>query len=617
MKYLSKSIVFFILFSLCILSACEKKEIPTVETTEITEITATSAISGGDISSDGNSSVTARGVCYSTNTNPTISDNLTSNDSGIGTFTSNLSGLNVATTYFVRAYATNEEGTGYGSTVSFTTLGALSSASNLAATDITINSALLNGVVNPNNLSTTVTFEYGTTTEYGQTITATTSPLTGNSETNISASISGLSPGTTYHFRVKAVNELGTTNGSDKTFTTLGQVPTVETEKAIDTTTNSASLNGTVNSNYLLTTVTFEYGISIDYGSSVAATQSPVSGSFSTNISVDISNLLPGTTYHFRVKAVNELGTTYGNDMTFTTLGQAPTVTIYPAITLLSGLVTLSGTVNPNYLSTAVTFEYGTTTNYGQTAIATQSPVLNSLTNVSINISGLTGVTTYHFRITATNSLGTTYSDDMTFTVYNWILDTVTDYDGNTYYTIKIGTQVWMAENLKTTKYNDGTFIPNVTDNASWEALTTPAYCWYNNASSYKVPYGALYNWYTVITGKLCPTDWHIPNDIEWSTLTTYLGGESIAGNKLKEAGTTHWRSPNTGATNESGFTALPSGLRQSGFSSNISWDGVWWSITEYSIAAANYRSMNYDYIGVFITHDYKFFGYSVRCVKD
>ncbi len=141
--------------------------------------------------------------------------------------------------------------------------------------------------------------------------------------------------------------------------------------------------------------------------------------------------------------------------------------------------------------------------------------------------------------------------------------DKITDKDGNVYTYVTIGTQVWMVENLKTTKYNDGTDIPLVTDNTAWSNLSTSGYCWYNNdASTYKTPYGAMYNWFAVATGKLCPTGWHVATDNDFSVLANYLGGLSVAGDKLKEAGTAHWLSPNTGATNESGFTALPGGYR-------------------------------------------------------
>ena len=194
----------------------------------------------------------------------------------------------------------------------------------------------------------------------------------------------------------------------------------------------------------------------------------------------------------------------------------------------------------------------------------------------------------------------------------------ITDYDGNEYQTVFIGKQLWMAENLKTTTYDDGTPIPNVTGNTEWSYLTTGAYCWYNNEASYKDAYGALYNWYTVNTGKLCPTDWHVPTDSEWTTLTEYLGGMSVAGGKLKEVGTTHWDNPNTGATNESGFTALPGGYRL-GYKSfkNIGNNGCWWSSTEHSTSNAYYWYL-YEYsVLIYRYNEPKEFGFSVRFVRD
>jgi uncharacterized protein (TIGR02145 family) len=195
---------------------------------------------------------------------------------------------------------------------------------------------------------------------------------------------------------------------------------------------------------------------------------------------------------------------------------------------------------------------------------------------------------------------------------------TITDSDGNIYHQVTIGTQTWMVENLKTTKYKDGTAIPNITDAIAWKALSTPAYCWNNNDEvTNKTTYGALYNWYTINTGILCPTGWHVPSDSEWSTLGNYLGGESIAGGKLKETGTIHWQSPNTGATNESGFLALPGGSRDIlGNFDDIGYFGSWWSSTEVGMGAW-YRylsSSNSQLTGV---NFFKNFAHSVRCIKD
>jgi uncharacterized protein (TIGR02145 family) len=197
--------------------------------------------------------------------------------------------------------------------------------------------------------------------------------------------------------------------------------------------------------------------------------------------------------------------------------------------------------------------------------------------------------------------------------------NTVTDIDGNIYHTVTIGTQVWLVENLKTTRYNDGDSIPLVTDNVAWSNLDTSAYCWYNNDISYKNTYGALYDWFTVNTGKLAIAGWHVPSEEEWTTLTTYLGGESISGGKLKESGTSHWRSPNAGATNESGFTALPGGHRDvNGIFSALGDDGYWWSATEYGTTGKVwYRNMNYNYDGVLSVSNNKKNGHSVRCIRD
>jgi uncharacterized protein (TIGR02145 family) len=196
---------------------------------------------------------------------------------------------------------------------------------------------------------------------------------------------------------------------------------------------------------------------------------------------------------------------------------------------------------------------------------------------------------------------------------------TVTDNDGNVYPTITIGAQVWMAENLKTTKYNDGRAVPLVTDDKAWKALTTPAYCWYNNnAKNNKDKYGALYNWYTVKTNKLCPTGWHVPTDAEWTVLTTYLGGEGVAGGKLKEVGTKHWHSPNSDATNSSGFTALPSGVHNSdGTFGNIGDYGFWWSSIESNTFNAWYWLMYFFTSDTHRESHSKRDGYSVRCIKN
>jgi len=196
---------------------------------------------------------------------------------------------------------------------------------------------------------------------------------------------------------------------------------------------------------------------------------------------------------------------------------------------------------------------------------------------------------------------------------------TVTDIDGNVYKTVTIGTQVWMASNLKTTKYNDGKNIPNVTVDGTWETLTTGAYCWYNNdEATYKATYGALYNWYAVNTGKLCPVGWHLPTDAEWTKLITYLGGKSVAGGKLKETGAIHWYIPNTEATNSSGFTALPGGYRYDNEAfDGVGYYGTWWCSTELNTNTAWGWSMGYGGSSAGRSIYNKASGFSVRCLRD
>jgi uncharacterized protein (TIGR02145 family) len=300
--------------------------------------------------------------------------------------------------------------------------------------------------------------------------------------------------------------------------------------------------------------------------------------------------------------------------MTFTTAGQIPDAMTESVSSLKINTVTLNGSVNPYYLSTIIAFEWGTSTSYGNTITAIQSPVTGSTSvNVSADLSGLTPGTTYHFRINATNELGTTTGDDMTFKTY-----ALEDIDNNLYYSITIGTQTWMQENLKTTHYNDWTDIPLVTGNTEWKNLAAPAYCWYDNDESrYKTTYGALYNWYTVHTGKLCPSGWHVPTNGEWITLTNYLGGESIAGDKLKEAGTEHWGELNTG-TNVTGFTALPGGSRTDvGIYADIGLNSQWWSVSSILPSSSYSAILYYNSSNLSRGGTMNVSGLSVRCIKD
>ncbi len=626
------------IFLLLFLLSCEEKPKPPVITTNIvTEITTISAVSGGNITDDGGAPIISKGVCWNTSENPTIDINKTTERGESLSFTSNISQLEPSTSYFVRAYAVNSAGTSYGKSVSFKTLGDKPASNSQNASNIQLTTATLNGLVNPNSLETTVTFEYGTTTSYGSTVMAQQSSLSGDTDVNVSVDLTELKPGTLYHFRIKAENSLGITYSSNMTFTTLGSVPSPTIEAATNIQVYSATLNGSVNPNYLSSTIEFEWGTTLDYGNIITPSQSPVTGSNSVNVSTDLSGLAPGTTYHFRINATNELGTTNSYDLTFKTLGDVPSAKTESATNLQYNSATVSGSVNPNYLATTVVIEYGTTLSYGNTISITQSPLSgNNNVNVSADLSGLSQGTIYHIRISATNELGTTKSDDFTFTT----LEPITDVDGNVYNIKTIDTQVWMTENLKTTKYSNGddigTTVPTTLDISN---ELSPKYQWAYEGDENNVPiYGRLYTGYAAKdTRNVCPVGWHVPSDEEWTILTDYLislgygfeGSGDDIGKSM--AYTLLWNSdPTAGnvgndieSNNRSGFSAVPAGMRSNdqdvdGIFVNLGYFCSFWSSTELTSTISWQRIMFYSSSTVNQTYSGgKQSGISIRCIKD
>ncbi len=208
-----------------------------------------------------------------------------------------------------------------------------------------------------------------------------------------------------------------------------------------------------------------------------------------------------------------------------------------------------------------------------------------------------------------------TPTQDQTIT---FIFVACTDIDGNNYSVVQIGTQVWMGENLKVTKYRNGDAISNITDNTQWASANTGAYCVYDNNPANSAIYGNLYNWRAVSDNKkIAPVGWHVATEAEITNLRTYLGGTIFVGGKLKETGTSHWTSPNSDATNETGFTALPSGNRYQGVFVNLGVSGWWWTSSTGGTSWAYYYSMasNNAKLDLF-TYDKKD-GFAVRCVKD
>jgi uncharacterized protein (TIGR02145 family) len=349
---------------------------------------------------------------------------------------------------------------------------------------------------------------------------------------------------------------------------------------------------------------------------------------------IRLTQLFPDTKYYARAYATNSSGTGYGNQVSFITDKVA-----------LAGVLTTN--VSEICLTSASSGGFifddggGPVTAKGVCWSTLQDPtVLDSKTNDEFDdyppegyLSRLTGLipgTKYYVRAYVTNSAGTTYGYQVRFSTMSNSLPafnpdlsygTVSDIDGNIYRTIQIGTQTWMAENLKATRFNDGSPIPLITDDTEWDKRSAPAMCWYvNDPGNYEDLFGGYYNFYAVKTKKLCPVGWHTPDKVEWSLLISNSGSDYIAGGKLKEPGFMHWLTPNSGATNESGFTGMPGGYRKNGFR-QIGESANWWS-TSSSSHWPDYHSDSYilDYrnsklylsIIPFYTD-----GLNVRCVKD
>jgi uncharacterized protein (TIGR02145 family) len=293
--------------------------------------------------------------------------------------------------------------------------------------------------------------------------------------------------------------------------------------------------------------------------------------------------------------------------VTGTTDTTAPTTTASPAGGSYTSAQSVTLTCSDNTGGSGCSRTYYTKDG---TTPATSSSVYSS----AISISATT--TLKFFSVDNKGNQETVKTETYTFSSGG---STVTDIDGNVYNTVTIGAQVWMKENLKVTKYRDGTVIGTTTADISAE--TSPKYQWAcNGAESNVATYGRLYTWHAATDSRaVCPTGWHLPTDAEWTMLTDYLGGESVAGGKMKEAGITHWNSPNTGADNSSGFSALPSGYRAyyGGFYS-ANHLGRWWSATEYySSSSAWFRNLSYNYGYADRASSNKGNGFSVRCARD
>jgi len=268
---------------------------------------------------------------------------------------------------------------------------------------------------------------------------------------------------------------------------------------------------------------------------------------------------------------------------------QPPVIKVKPGVTIKAATnveitkATLVAKVVPNETGTSIVFDYKAQTDANWVTIPVSGLFSGKdSVEVTVTLSTLIANTEYVFRCKAANEAGQTISSEVKFQAY-----AVKDYDGNYYHIVTIGTQVWTKENLKTTHFANGDPIPNVTDAPVWDNLSTGAYCWYNNDPKLGKVYGALYNFYVASDPRGFIPGYHVASDEEWTAMKAYLGNIKdftldTSGGKLKETGTIHWKAPNFGATNESGFTALPAGARDAVIFCDINIYGYFWSSTVY-----------------------------------
>jgi uncharacterized protein (TIGR02145 family) len=619
-------IIVIIILSGLVLNSCKKKpDIPLVSTTNVSGITQTSAVSGGTVSNDGGAEVTARGVCWAVSQNPTTANNKTSDGTGTGSFTSNMTGLTSNTLYYVRAYATNSTGTGYGSEVSFTTSQVVvATVTTTAVSGITSNSAVSGGSISADGGGPVTAKGVCWSVSANPTVAdSKTSDGTGNS--SFTSNITGLSAATTYHVRAYATNSAGTAYGNDISFTTSAVAATLTTSAISGITQTTAVSGGNISSDG--GSAVTSRGVCWNTSGNPTISDSKTSnGSGTGTFTSNITGLTAGTTYHVRAYATNSAGTAYGNDIPFTTDPvTVPVVTTADASSVTSTTAVSGGTITStgggSILARGVCWN---TTGNPDTRDNVVSNGTGSGSFVS-NISGLSSGTTYYVRAFARNSAGTAYGNQIHF------ITPVTDIEGNVYSTVELGTQVWMAENLMTTKYNDNSSIPLVSDNTTWSGLTNGAYCWYANNISNKPVYGALYNWFAANNSKLCPAGWHVPTHPEWTTFFQYLidngygySGTSNIGKAL--AATAYWRTWSTPGyvgndlrtNNSSGFTALPGGHRYAtGTYSYITETAFWWSSSQNTLATGWSRDLEYCLQTPSANFYDKNYGLSVRCVKN
>lgn len=359
----------------------------------------------------------------------------------------------------------------------------------------------------------------------------------------------------------------------------------------------------------------------------------------SREFSVDILGLKPNTRYFIRAFATNSAGTSFSDEISFTTSINLPTISTNQISNVTFSSATSGGNITDDGGSRILIRGVCWATKQNPTVSDSKTQDGIGLGSFNSTLSGLSNNTTYYLRAYATNDAGTSYGSQVEFkTLSEPVLNTALSYgilndiDGNSYPTIQIGTQIWMAQDLKTSRYANGDPISNVSDGATWVSLKTGAFSFYNNDStlsaitnSGKSYYGKWYNWYSVVDNrKLCPTGWHVPSSADWMILINFLGGEAVSGGKIRSVNTM-WKAPNNGANNQSGFSSLPSGYRFfDGRFLAMGEQVAYWSSTESSLSNAVSVFTSYAIPSLVFPNNPstalgypKIQGQPVRCVKD
>ncbi len=665
---------------------------PTVTTSTASNITENSVSCGGNVISDGGATVTARGVCWSTSHNPTVSNSYTTDGSGTGSFTSSLTGLTANTTYYVRAYATNSVGTTYGNEVSFTTLSngdtsqdGLPCPGMPTLTDIDGNIyntvQLGNQCWMADNLRTT---RYADNTIISQGSSASTTeaywyypnndasnmPTYGllynwkavmHNATSSSANpsgVQGICP-TGWHLPSDTEWVQLTTYISSQSQYVCGNDNT-QIAKALASTTGWNSSSGICDVGYtpsdnnatnfnappagVRTYSFFDKGRSVNFWKS---TEYNSNNAYSVGIALNVANIVNSNnpkTYGFSVRCVR--------DESGSTTTQMPTVTTSAASNITANSATCGGNVTSDGGATVTARGVCWSTSQSPTVNDSHTTDGSGTGSFTSSLTGLTASTTYYVRAYATNSVGTTYGNEVSFTTLSSGgtsqdgqpcpgTATLTDYDGNVYNTVQIGDQCWMKENLKTTKYADGT---SISQGSSTSSSDVTGYWYYpNNDASNKPTYGLLYNWKAVMGNSsssstnpsgvqgICPTGWHVPSDAEWTQLTDYVSSQSqyMCGSYIAKAlaSTTGWYNindtcvvgNNPSANNATGFSALPAG-EYNGYSdgyNNLGYSTYFWSTTQYNDGRAYFRALGSELAIVYRSYYFKSCGFSVRCLRN